>query len=70
MPQNHEQELTQFKDENSQAGFCPFDESLLIRTLSMNYDQRLDSHEAARQLVADLQKAGQTYYARQSKTSS
>ena len=45
------------------------DISLVEHCLSLSYEERLEAHEAARQLVKDLQKAGQDYYARQSKTS-
>jgi hypothetical protein len=41
------------------------DVSLIEHMLSLTYEQRLEAHEAARQLVNDLYLAGQEYYARQ-----
>lgn len=43
------------------------DTSLIEHMLTLSYEERIDAHEEARQLVNDLQKAGQEYYARQSK---
>lgn len=43
------------------------DTSLIDHLLSLSYEERLDAHEAARQLVQDLLQAGQDFYARQSK---
>lgn len=43
------------------------DESLIEHTLSLSFEERIEAHEAARQLVKDLQKAGNEHYARQSK---
>jgi hypothetical protein len=45
------------------------DVSLIEHMLSLSYEERIDAHEAARQLVNDLQQAGQDYYARQFKDS-
>lgn len=47
----------------------PIDESLIEHMLTLSYEERIDAHEAARQLVQDLQQAGQEYYARQSQNS-
>ena len=38
------------------------DTSLIDHCLSHNYEERLDAHEAARQLVKELQEAGQKLY--------
>lgn len=43
------------------------DKSLIEHMLTLSYEERIDAHEASRQLVQDLQQAGQEYYARQSK---
>jgi archaellum component FlaD/FlaE len=44
------------------------DTSLIEHFLSLSYEERLNAHEIARQLVNDLQHAGQEYYARRSKS--
>ena len=44
------------------------DISLVEHCLNLSHEERIEAHEAARQLVKDLQKAGQDYYARQSET--
>ena len=41
------------------------DISLVDHMLTLSYEERVDAHEAARQLVEDLREAGQEYYARQ-----
>jgi hypothetical protein len=46
------------------------DVSLVEHLLTLSYEERLDAHESARQLVNDLMQAGRNYYARQSETSS
>jgi hypothetical protein len=45
------------------------DVSLVEHLLTLSFEERLDAHENARELVNDLMQAGQSYYARQSKTS-
>ncbi|MCX6127323.1 MAG: hypothetical protein NTV34_21590 [Proteobacteria bacterium] len=42
------------------------DTSLIEHMLTLSYEERINAHEAARQLVNDLKQAGQDYYARQS----
>lgn len=42
------------------------DVSLVEHTLTMSPEERVDSHEAARQLVKDLQNAGKAHYEGQS----
>jgi len=46
------------------------DTSLMEHMLSLSHEERIEAHEAARQLVNDLHQAGREYYARQSKNSS
>jgi hypothetical protein len=43
------------------------DTSLVEHMLTLSYEERVDAHEAARQLMEDLLEAGQEYYARQPK---
>ena len=50
------------------GGFSPADISLVEHTLTLSYEERIEAHEAAHQLMRDLQKAGQDYYARQSQS--
>jgi hypothetical protein len=45
------------------------DDSLVTHLLTLSPEQRIDAHEAARELVRDLMNAGREYYARQSKGS-
>lgn len=45
------------------------DPSLVEHSLSLSHEQRIESHESALQLVRELQKAGQEYYAREPKSS-
>ena len=45
------------------------DASLVAHLLSLSYEQRIDAHELARELVNDLMQAGKEYYARQSQGS-
>jgi len=47
--------------------FVQIDDSLVVHLLSLSYEQRIDAHELARELVHDLTQAGKDYYARQSK---
>ena len=47
-----------------------FDFSLLEQTSRMSYEERLEAHESARELVVDLQKAGRDFRAKQSETAS
>lgn len=44
------------------------DRSLVEHSLTLSYEERIDAHESALQLVRELQKAGQEFYARQSKS--
>jgi len=46
----------------------PIDVSLVERALSLSYEERIDAHESARQLMNDLKKAGEEYRARQSQS--
>ena len=45
---------------------APIDVSLLEYHLRMTPEERIDAHEAALQLVLDLQSAGKAYYEEQS----
>ena len=45
------------------------DISLIEHNLTLSYEERIEAHEAALQLVSDLKKAGQQYYAQQSQSS-
>ena len=52
-----------------QGDAVTIDVTLVAHLLSLSPQQRIEAHEAARQLVRDLQAAGQELYARQSETS-
>lgn len=41
------------------------DTSLVDHLLTLSPEERLDAHEAARELIRDLQQAGKDYYATQ-----
>ncbi len=52
----------------AQTGSFPhgqIDASLIEHTLALSYEERIDAHESAFQLVKDLQEAGRKFYARQ-----
>lgn len=61
--EDSKQEWSQLK-KNSPGHLDP---SLIERSLALSYEQRIDAHESALQLMRELQKAGQEFYARQSK---
>ena len=44
------------------------DVSLIEHTLCLSHEERIEAHEAARQLVNDLQEAGREYRAKQPQT--
>lgn len=46
------------------------DVSLVEHALKLTYEERLEAHEATRQLMKDLQEAGQEFYERQSQSAS
>ena len=52
----------------AKGGSSQIDISLIEHILKLSYEERIEGHESARQLVRDLQKAGQEYYARQSQS--
>jgi len=51
--------------DNSQT---PIDVSLINHALKLSYEERIEAHESARQLMSDLEEAGRNYYAQQSKS--
>ena len=51
--------------EQEEVSSSNIDVSLIEHALQLTYEERLEAHEAARQLVRDLQEAGQKYYERQ-----
>jgi hypothetical protein len=52
----------------SPAADLEIDVSLIEHALGFSYEERLEAHESARQLMQDLKEAGRQYYARQSKS--
>ncbi len=59
--------------EESAAGMATtetkgIDLSLVEHHLRLSYEERIEAHESARQLVDDLQEAGRQYRANQSQT--
>ena len=57
---------TATSDSGGNDDVVQIDDSLVAHLLSLSYEQRLDAHELARELVRDLMEAGKDYYARQS----
>jgi len=47
----------------------PFDISILEFNLSLTPEERIENHEAARELMQDLREAGQRHYEAQSQSS-
>jgi hypothetical protein len=64
MPLNDRIEI----DSEVMLGEGSIDSSLIDHTLSLSYEERIEAHESARQLVNDLQEAGKKYRAEQSQT--
>jgi hypothetical protein len=52
--------------DRDRADVVQIDDSLVAHLLSLTYEQRIDAHELARELVQDLMHAGKEFYARQS----
>ncbi len=44
------------------------DPSLVEHSLKLSYEERIEANDSALELVRELQRAGQEYYARQSKS--
>jgi hypothetical protein len=50
-----------------QAEISPIDGSLVMHLLTLSYEERLEAHECARELMRDLSLAGKEFYAGQFK---